>query len=243
MPIETICQGCGKRLRVADEHAGKMAKCPQCQIVYTVPQPTAAVALGAGTASASPLPADDRWHLRTDGGLTFGPVSRHELDRWQAEGRISHTSQILHEGDGNWAWAGQIYPQLAPLALSGPGSLALGGPNSPPAAGASPTGFDLSANPYASPTAFNSQFPGHAYREQHRGGAILALGVISFVICQLIGIAPVIMGFADLAKMKQGVMDPAGRGLTIAGLVLGCISTAFVVLYVGIIGLAMLANL
>ena len=80
MPIETICQ-CGKRLRVADEHAGKLAKCPQCQAVYTVPQPAAA---GAGLGSASTLPPDDRWHLRTDGGLTFGPVSRQELDRWHA---------------------------------------------------------------------------------------------------------------------------------------------------------------
>lgn len=40
MPIETICQGCSKKLRVADEHAGKQARCPGCGNIYIVPQPT-----------------------------------------------------------------------------------------------------------------------------------------------------------------------------------------------------------
>ncbi len=37
MAIETICSGCGKKLAVADEHAGKRARCPACGQIYTVP--------------------------------------------------------------------------------------------------------------------------------------------------------------------------------------------------------------
>src|SRR5687767_1165236 len=40
MPIETSCQGCGRLLRVADEHAGKLARCPHCQTIYNVPLPS-----------------------------------------------------------------------------------------------------------------------------------------------------------------------------------------------------------
>ena len=38
MPITVSCP-CGKKLRVADEHAGKRVKCPACQAVSTVPAP------------------------------------------------------------------------------------------------------------------------------------------------------------------------------------------------------------
>lgn len=38
MAIETLCAGCGQKLAVADEHAGKQARCPACGQIYTVPQ-------------------------------------------------------------------------------------------------------------------------------------------------------------------------------------------------------------
>ncbi|MDX1948262.1 MAG: hypothetical protein SFU86_22920 [Pirellulaceae bacterium] len=221
MPIETICQGCSKRLRVGDEHAGKTARCPQCQTIYTVPQPAAAAALGAGVASHSPLPTSDRWHLKTPGGLTFGPVARVELDRWLVEGRITPTSQILHEGDGQWVWAGQVYPQL--VSFAGPAAFPVA--QSAPISAATVAG--VAANPYVA-----GSFPAYTYREAHRGPAILALGLVSILACQLIAIAPILMGFADLDKMKRGVMDPAGRGLTIAGLVLGCLAIVLFVLQI-----------
>lgn len=39
MPIEMRCAGCGQMLRVADEHAGKKARCPACGTVADVPLP------------------------------------------------------------------------------------------------------------------------------------------------------------------------------------------------------------
>ncbi len=35
MPIDTLCSGCGKTLRVNDEYAGRRARCPVCGTVYT----------------------------------------------------------------------------------------------------------------------------------------------------------------------------------------------------------------
>ena len=37
MPIQFLCQQCGKTLNVADEHAGKSASCPECKTVTKIP--------------------------------------------------------------------------------------------------------------------------------------------------------------------------------------------------------------
>lgn len=39
MPIPFECTGCGKKLKVKDDAAGKRIKCPDCQAVLTVPKP------------------------------------------------------------------------------------------------------------------------------------------------------------------------------------------------------------
>lgn len=39
MSIQFPCQRCGQTLSVADEHAGKQARCPSCQTVQPVPNP------------------------------------------------------------------------------------------------------------------------------------------------------------------------------------------------------------
>ena len=38
MPIEAKCPGCDRLLRVSDEHAGKQARCPVCNTIYSVPE-------------------------------------------------------------------------------------------------------------------------------------------------------------------------------------------------------------
>ena len=37
MPIEIQCAGCGQKIRVGDEHAGKKARCPACGTISQVP--------------------------------------------------------------------------------------------------------------------------------------------------------------------------------------------------------------
>ncbi|MCI0361264.1 MAG: hypothetical protein L0211_22510 [Planctomycetaceae bacterium] len=230
MPIETICQSCGKRLRVGDENAGRLAKCPECQAVFTVPQPGA---WSAENAAESQLSSADRWHLKTPDGLSFGPVSRAELDRWLVEGRVTPLSQILHETSGQWVPAAQIFPHLA-IVTGAPFS------QSPFTPGTLAKPVDLPAgnpfgevNPYASPSTAGYVLPaGRRYREPHRGGLILALSIIGPLFCIFASIASFVMAMTDLNEMKRGVRDPSGRGLTIAGLVISSIYFGLLAIYV-----------
>jgi len=245
MPIETICQNCNKRLRVGDEHAGRLAKCPHCQAVFTVPQPggpqaSAIAPWGVTSATQAPQSATDRWHLKTPDGLSFGPVSRAELDRWLAEGRITASSQILHEADGQWRAAAQIFPNLALSAAAPYSSPSPFASQSPFAPGTFTKPVDLplstspgNVNPYASPSAVGYTLPTpRRYREQHRGGLILALSIVGPTFCIFASIAAFVMAITDLNEMKRGVRDPSGRGLTIAGLVISSIYLGLLAIYI-----------
>jgi len=64
----------------------------------------------------------------------------------------------------------------------------------------------------------------------HRGVLILVLGILSFVVCPLCGVASWVMGNSDMEQMDAGSMDPEGRGLTQAGKICGMISLALTVL-------------
>jgi hypothetical protein len=64
--------------------------------------------------------------------------------------------------------------------------------------------------------------------QPHRGGLILALGILGFILCQLLGPVAWILGKQDLQAMDAGQMDPEGRGLTQAGYILGIIATVLI---------------
>ena len=57
----------------------------------------------------------------------------------------------------------------------------------------------------------------------HRGGVVLALGIIGIVLCFITGIIAWVMGKNDLAEMAQGLRDPEGEGMTRAGMICGII--------------------
>jgi len=60
----------------------------------------------------------------------------------------------------------------------------------------------------------------------HRGVLILVLAILSYVFCGIFTAIPAwVMGSADLKEMDAGAMDPAGRGMTNAGRILGMIHT------------------
>ena len=66
----------------------------------------------------------------------------------------------------------------------------------------------------------------------HRGGTILALGIIGLVVCPLLGIAAWFMGDDDLQQMKNGTMDSSGRDITNAGRICGIVATCLFALQV-----------
>lgn len=68
MPIEIICKGCSRKLRVSDQHAGKHARCPQCGEINPIPSGAAEALVprepfsrpadsGGATSPGSPFPA------------------------------------------------------------------------------------------------------------------------------------------------------------------------------------------
>ena len=78
-----------------------------------------------------------------------------------------------------------------------------------------------SNQPPAAPTV--SQPPAQGGLKPHRGGAVLALGIIGLVLCFICGIIAWVMGKNDLRQMDARTMDPSGRGMTKAGKICGMI--------------------
>ena len=78
----------------------------------------------------------------------------------------------------------------------------------------------------------------------HRGGLVLALGILGLVLCMFCGIAAWVMGNTDLREMAAGRMDPEGRGLTEAGRIMGIISVVLSIgaLVIGILVLGVAAG-
>jgi len=144
VPIEVNCSQCASLLRVADEHAGKKAKCPNCEAINEIP--------------------------------------------------LASTTANNPENGVGYAGSNQ--------------------PGNHPQAGTNP--YSQGAHPHYHP----QQFPG----QPHRGGLVFALGIIGLLICQIPGIFAFFMGKEDLKKMKSGMMDPSGEGLTQAGMIMGLIS-------------------
>lgn len=64
----------------------------------------------------------------------------------------------------------------------------------------------------------------------HRGGTVLALGIIGIVLCFITGIIAWVIGNNDLKEMKRGLRDPEGESLTKAGMICGIIATVMAAL-------------
>ena len=211
MPIETVCQGCAAKLRVPDEFAGRKARCPNCRTVYTVPESVSPQRTDAATS--------ERWRLRTEDGTIYGPVPKADLDRWAAEGRVTAGSQLQRDGETMWHNADRVFPSLE------------GGRKGEHAG---PQKLDPHpVNPYAAPMA-SSVRPVSTYLRPHRAGLVLTLGIVGLLCCPLLGPAAWVMGQADMREMDAGRMDPGGRGVTQAGVILGIVGTILLALGIGI---------
>ena len=121
MSIALHCESCQHSFHVNDQWAGKRIKCPQCQGKVEVPAADGADPLsdfmqwagGGGAATNTGVEDDVKWYLQTFSGKQYGPVDRRLLDYWLRLGAVSARSQVLREGDTQWRWASELYPQLA----------------------------------------------------------------------------------------------------------------------------------
>ena len=202
MPIEVRCEGCGRTLRVADEHAGKALRCPACNHISTAPA-------AGGSPPGDLAPPAARWHMRTPEGQTYGPVDEEELARWAREGRLAGDCELASSAAGPWQPATVKFP-----ALRRPAPEPIRTPVVPPAY--TPT-FQA-----PSPFAPSATGPANRYLVPHRGGLILVLGLLGFIVgCPIFSLMAWVMGSGDLREIRSGRMDPSGEALTRAGQILG----------------------
>jgi DNA-directed RNA polymerase subunit RPC12/RpoP len=118
MPVTFTCDGCNKRLRVKDELAGKKIRCPSCSKVVTVEPEAEGANSGqpvpppSSPSSAESGPLVEQWYLKSEDGEMYGPIPKPELDEWFGEGRVTADSQLLLDGNDQWQWASDVYPEL-----------------------------------------------------------------------------------------------------------------------------------
>jgi predicted Zn finger-like uncharacterized protein len=206
--MEAQCPQCSSRLRVPDDAAAKKVRCPSCQSIITLAGGTPEVAIPGPNVPAPRLAAvaAAQWSVKMEDGQQYGPISKTELDRWVADGRLGPECQLLKSGAPQWQWASDVYPQLAssaagPPAASAPpvrGSSAGSFPNvdvHKPAGGAP---FIATDNPYASPGIGG----GSSHMHKRRVPDILPWAIFSLICCGGIFAVPAIVYAAQANSMK-----------------------------------------
>jgi hypothetical protein len=116
-------------------------------------------------------------------------------------------------------------------------------PYPPPAP---PRGYDSDHGDYDDYDRDYYRGPSRRYRRRdlspHRGGTVLALGILSLVTGCGIILGPIawVMGNQDLEEMRVGRMDPEGEGITQAGRICGIIATVIISLAVFFVCLSLM---
>lgn len=68
------------------------------------------------------------------------------------------------------------------------------------------------------------------YQEDSQATTVLILGILSLVLCQILGPIAWVMGNKELAGIDAGVRPPQNRGTAQAGRILGIISTVLMII-------------
>lgn len=136
-----------------------------------------------------------QWYY-SNNATQMGPVTDAELRAMLASGKVNATDMVWREGMKDWLPASSV-PGLCVMPQAG------GNPYQPPAV----------------PGTFDAPMP-------TSGLAIASLvcGIAGIVSCFLPGIAAVICGHMALKQMADPNARVTGRGMAVAGLVLGYLS-------------------
>ncbi len=212
MASDVRCDVCGRAFE--HEWTGPAVRCPFCQMTIQRPADGGSAIAAAQPAGSSDLPS---WHVYTCDGQRYGPITKGELDRWAEEKRLTVGCQVYQDGWPAWQMAPELYPRCRRRRLAA-------WPCRPPRPNIGPAQSTASGsqNPYAAPR-FAGDGGARPYQLPHRGALILALGILGWVICCVFSLPAIIMGQADLQKMRSGEMDNSGYGMTMAGMVLGIV--------------------
>ena len=207
MAITTTCCGCGKTLAVADEFAGRQARCPACGQIYTVPAPMSLTPF-TPPSSAQPTSLDETVGYETPAPLDLElPTTLETPSTFPSLSPIpTPTSDHVAGGSSN-AGDVQYWMKASNGAEYGPADattlnrwfnegrvgagyqirIGASGHWQPAAAFQSVVSTPLvmpaiGVNPYAAPSTFT---PGVAtarsYPKADQGGLVLAMGILSWI--------------------------------------------------------------
>ena len=142
------------------------------------------------------------WHYRLN-DKNIGPISRREIDMLVDKGVITHDTFLWKIGWQNWKSARQIYPEKYITTPPSPPRL----PNQPPPPFPNP---DIDQSVCINPKT---------------GLAIASLvcGIVGSIF-SITSIPAVICGHVALVQIKNNPVNYGGKGMAIAGLVLGYIA-------------------
>ena len=223
MPIQSICSGCGQTLRVADEHMGKLAKCPSCGTVYRVgesaggetqPSPTP----GPASPSNDPYAATAYDAPTTEFeavAAPITPVGANEALRSKTFFAQTPDGKVYGPTDfgtlEKWSTEGRLNPQCLVREADAATWVPLGSILS-----------QSSANPYAvqyssTAPAWNSS---SAPVQSDRSAVVLTLGILSWVVCcfgPICAIIAIVLGYQDLHSTNTPTMSSNSKTMTQVG--------------------------
>lgn len=216
------CPDCGRSLNVPDTLAGHLVKCPACHHSFTAPEIAAAAPPPSRQASPpAPRPAGPgedvprglNLSLDDDAPPTAAAVPRAvpspEPEPEPEAGPAPARRPRLNDEHDDLRDCPNCGKQLHRDYLRCP----------------------YCGKRLSSPPAGRRRYLGRRSAVPHRGGLVLALGIIGLVgvfcapVGLLFGIFAWVYGRNDLKRMSRGEMDPEGEGLTYAGWVCGIIAT------------------
>ncbi len=86
------------------------------------------------------------------------------------------------------------------------------------------TGVKFNPHAHAAPYGY-----GNSYSLPPRSGTILTLGILSLVVCSIMGPIAWSMGTEELRRIDCGETDPTQRGTVVAGRICGIIATCLMI--------------
>ncbi len=237
MAIETICAGCGKRLAVADENAGKRARCPACGYVNPIPlEPSDRPRQDFASPST-----DDSAGLASDvdalGSATYQPpdafAAASGADRtdtppdaqryWMRAVDGTEYGPVDQQTLQRWFREGRVGPgyQVRQSRYD----------NWRPAEEFRTAAQRPSANPFAQAPHDSNPYqpvaagvPGQTYLQADQGVFVLVMGLLGILCCPVFGLVAWVVGHQALNSIQAGLANPNSKGLVQIGYYLGIAS-------------------
>jgi hypothetical protein len=256
MPIDSICSGCGKSLRVGDEFLGRKARCPVCQTIYVVSSSSIQGSI-AETTYAQPsiesLPnavlADAQPDFRSDQPTQYDAVSKPDASNGilpsirPIEPSLFYvrtpSSSVYGPADSatvdEWILQGRLDDTCHVRVQDSEQWIGIPAWRYQQRASSPTNSFSSEASHFVAPIAANQS---SVSPSSGNGAIVLVAGILSWVLCPGIAAAiAVVMGMNSLKSIRRGEGPASERTLILIGLWLGILNLAAIA---GSIGLTIL---